>query len=73
MAGVVSIISRWGLKIDASYRNQPNKKLALYKLLIHFKSCTSNKMEWFSYKGGCNLCGSMHIKAFKRRVDLDYR
>ena len=70
MAGVVGIISRWGLKINASCRN---KKLALYKLLIHFKSCTSNKMEWFSHKGGCNLCGSMLMKAFKRRVDLDYR
>ena len=35
MAAIVSIISRRVLRIDAQYRNQPNKsKLALYRLLI---------------------------------------
>ena len=39
MAGVVDIISRCGLSIDAHRRNQPNKsKLVLYEALIH--SCT---------------------------------
>ena len=58
MAGVVGIISRCGLSIEACQRNQLNKsKLALYKLSIHFNShlkwlCMSNKTERCNYKGG---------------------
>ena len=33
----------------------------------------SNKMEHFSYKGGCDVHGHTHIKLFERRAALDYR
>ena len=33
----------------------------------------SNKMDRFSYKGGCGECEHTHIEAFKRRAGLDYR
>ena len=45
-------------------------------LLQSFKTAVvSNKMEYFSYKGGCCICGDMHtcIEAFKRRPGLGYR
>ena len=39
MAAIVGIISRRGLTIKSSHRNQSNRsKLALYKLLLHFYS-----------------------------------
>ena len=39
MAAIVSIISKWGLKIEACHRNQPNKSmLALHKPWIHFNN-----------------------------------
>ena len=34
---------------------------------------TSNKMECFSYKGGCGWHGCSHIEVFKRRAGLGYR
>ena len=30
----------------------------------------SNKMECFSYKGGCGVCERICIEAFKRRAGL---
>ena len=30
-------------------------------------------MEYFSYKGGCGICGRTCIKAFKRTTGLGYR
>ena len=81
MAAIVGIVSRHGLLIKACHRNQPNKsnhKLALYKLLlycnIYLKQLyISNKIECFSYKGGCGICGCgicgcICIKAFKSRL-----
>ena len=52
--------------------------LVLYKVLIHCNSClkqlySSDKMEWFSYKGGCGVREFAHIEAFKRKVGLGYR
>ena len=35
--------------------------------------CISDKMEHFSYKGGCGDCGYMHIKMVKRRPGLGYK
>ena len=56
------IVSRRGLIIEAHCRNQLNKtKLVLYiSCYFYFKSClkqlhVSNKMKWFSYKGGCGI------------------
>ena len=45
----------------------------LYKELIHCNSCqkqlySSNKMEYFSYKGGCDVYSRTHIKAFKEEL-----
>ena len=45
--------------------------IVLYKRLIHCNSCykqlcLSNKMEHFSYKGGCGIREITHIKVFKR-------
>ena len=68
MAAVVSIISRCGFRIESHFRIQPNKsKPVMYKPWIHFSSHLkqlqkSNKMEWFSYKGGCDVCGCMCLK-----------
>ena len=79
MAAIVSITSRQGLRIEAHCRNQPNKnKVALYKPLLHFYShlkqlYTSNKMEHFSYKGGCGIHDCTCIEKFKRRASLGYR
>ena len=72
MEAVVGIDSRHGLRIEARYRNQPNKsKLAPYKLLLHFYShlkqlYISNKIEHFSYKGGCGMYRHTRIEAIKR-------
>ena len=49
MAAVVIISSEDGLRIEVHCRNQPNNKLVLCKLLLHFNSCflnISNKMEY---------------------------
>ena len=73
MVAIVDIVSRHGLLIKACHRNQPNKgnyKLELYKLLLHCniylkQLYISNKMECFSYKGGCGgvgICISRHLK-----------
>ena len=76
MAAIVSVVSRHGLTIEVHCRNQSNKsKLALYKLLLCFYSYLkhlyiSNKMEHFSYKGGCGMYWQMCIKAFNRRAGL---
>ena len=60
MAAVVGIISGRGISIHTYHGNWPNKsKVVLYKPLLHCKnqlnSCSyiSNKVEGFSYKGGC--------------------
>ena len=79
MAAIFGINSRRGLRIEACHRNQPNKsKVALYKPLLHFYShlkqlYISNKMEWFSYKGECGVCGRTCIQVFKRKPGLRYR
>ena len=76
MAAIVGIVGRHGLIIEAHHRNQPNKsKTALYKPLPHFYSQVyiSNKMEHFSYKGGCGIHGCTCIETFKRRASLGYR
>ena len=78
MAAILSIVTRHGLRIEVHHRNQPNKsKLALYKPLLHFYShlkqlYISNKMERFSYKGGCGVLGCICIKAFRRKACLGY-
>ena len=79
MTAIVGIVSSPDLTIEASHRNQPNKsKLALYKPLLHFYNhlkqlYISNKMECFSYKGGCSIHGHVHIEMFKTRAGLGYR
>ena len=74
MAAVVGIISRHGLTIETCCKNQPNKnKLVLYKPLLSLQQQVyiSNKIEWFSYTGGCSVCGHCtHIEVFKRRAEL---
>ena len=78
LQGIVGIISRRGLRIEARHRNQANKsKLALYKPLIslysHLKQrYISNKTKHFSYKGERGMRGRTRIKAFKRRAGLGY-
>ena len=79
MAAIVGMVSRHGLRNEARCRNQPNKsKLGLYKPSFHFYSHVkwlyiSNKLECFSYKGGCGVHGRARIEAFKTRADLGYR
>ena len=71
MAAIVDIVSRG--TIEAHHGNQPNKsKLALCTLRTHFNRhlkqlYTNNKMECFSYKGGCSICGCTCIKMLKRK------
>ena len=78
MAAIVDIVSRRDLRIEAHHRNQPNKsKLVLHKPLLriysHLKQpYISNKMECFSYKGGCGVRGHARIKPFQRRAGLAY-
>ena len=66
MAAIVGIISRHGLRIEASHRNQANKsKLALYKPLLCLYSrlkqlYISNRTKRFGYKGG-RACVDVHI------------
>ena len=78
-AVIVGIISRCALTIEACRRNHTNKsKLVLCKLWIHLYSHLkqlriSNKMECFSYKGGCGIHGHTLIKMFKSRAGLRYR
>ena len=68
MAAIVS------LTIKVHCRSQPNEsKLALYKPLFHFYShlkqlYISNKMECFSYKGGCDVLGRTRIEASKEEL-----
>ena len=70
MVAIFSILSRHDFEIKVCHRNQLNKsKLALYKPLLHFYShliqlYISNKMECFSYKGGCGMHRHTCIKAF---------
>ena len=79
MVAVVVISDGHDLRIEACHRNQPSKSiLSLYKLLFSLQHSfkwlyTSNKMEHFSYKGGCDGYGSVHIEVFKRRAGLGYR
>ena len=79
IAAVINIVTRCGLSIYACHRHQSHKsKLVLYKPSINFNSrlkqlYISNKMEHFSCKGGCGVCGHTHIKVFKRRAGLGYR
>ena len=62
MTAIVGFVSRRGLWIEVRHKNQPNKsKLALYKRLLYWNShlkqlYISNKVERFSYKGGCGVC-----------------
>ena len=61
------------------HRNKPNNsKLAVYKPLLYCNShlkqlYVGNKMERFSYKGGCSIRGHTHIEVFKSKAGLDYR
>ena len=75
MAAIVSIISRHGLTTKVHCRNQPNKsKLALLHFNNHLKQLLiSDKMEHFSYKGGCGIRGHTRITMFKRRAGLGYK
>ena len=69
MVAVVSIINRHGLSINTHHKNQCKKsKLVLYEplhlLSSHLKQLNiCNKMEHFSYKGGCDVYGYAHIEA----------
>ena len=69
MAAVVSIISRRGLTIDASYRNQLNKtKLPLYSPIIlhfncHLQQCVT---EHLNYKN------NLKIRNIKMGVGIDH-
>ena len=68
MTAVVGIVNRYGLRIAVCHSNQPNKtKLSLYKCYFHFSNhlkqlYISNRMERFSYKGGCGICVSRYLK-----------
>ena len=68
LAAVVSIISMCGLSINVHHKNQPNKhKLELFKSSIHFNSSLkrlyiSSKIEYFSYKGGCDMYQGVYKK-----------
>ena len=76
MPAIVIISDERDLRMKACHRNQPNKsKLSLYKLLFSpFKWLyTSNKTEYFSYKGRCGGCERTHIEVFKTRADLGYK
>ena len=71
---VVGIDSRWGLRIQACCRNQPNRS----KIWIHFNShlkqlYISNKMEHFRYKGLCGIHWCTHIETLKRRASFSYK
>ena len=74
MAAIVNVVSRCGLTIEVCCRDQPNNsKLVLCKPWIHFYNhliqlYLSNKMEHFSFKGGCGVHGFTHIKVFNRRA-----
>ena len=69
MVVVVAVISRHGPRIKAQSRSQPNKsKLALFK-----PQYISNRAECFSQKGQCDICGHIHIEAFRRGADLGCR
>ena len=67
---------RHGLTIEASCRKYPNKsKLALFKPLLHIYShlkqlYISNKMERFSYKGGCGIHDRLVLLCLKEVLDL---
>ena len=71
VAAIVGIVSTHGLSTDACHGKQPNKyKLELYKPPVHFNSSLkwlyiSSKIEYFGYKGGCNVTC---IEVFKRRT-----
>ena len=79
MTGIVVVVSRCGLAIEARCRKQPNKtKLALYKPLLHLYNhlkqlYISNKTWHFSYKSGCDIHGYACIQMFKTIVGLSYR
>ena len=74
MAAKIGIVSRCDLEIEGRCRSQPNKsKLPLYKPLLHFYShlkqlYISNKVECFSYKGGCDVLGCTRIEASKEEL-----
>ena len=79
MTGIVDVVSRCGLAIEARCRKQPNKtKLTLYKPLLHFYNHVkqlyiSNKKKHVSYKSGCDIHGCACIQMFKTIVGLSYR
>ena len=76
MAVLVIIGGRRGLRIEASRRTNLIRvsyhcKILYFHFNMPFKqlytSCkTSCKTEHFSYKGGCDVHGHMHIEVFKR-------
>ena len=61
----MQLVSRRGLRIEVCSRNQPSKtKLALPVVIsCYLQLCVSNKMEHFSYKGGCGICISRNLNA----------
>ena len=66
MAAVVGVVSRCGLIIEVSHRNEPNKSKFTQYIPLFSQLYINNKMEHFNYKGGCDM--AMCIKAFKRRA-----
>ena len=79
MTAVVIIGGGHGLRVEAHRGNQPNStSCCCISRYFHFnfffkQPCTSNKMEHFGYKGGCDVHGLTCIEAFKRRSGLGYR
>ena len=80
MAAVVVINDGHGLRVEAHRRSQPNNSNISgcishsFHFNIPFKQLyKSKKMERFSYKVGCSMCGHTCIEVFKRRAGLGYR
>ena len=75
MTAIVGIICRRGLRIELVIETNLIRvsycciSHSPFFLLCHLKQLyISNKMEQFSYRGGCGICGFTCIEAFKRRV-----
>ena len=77
MTATVNIISRCGLTIEVHRTNQPDNKLVLCKLWIHFNRCLKqlyirNKTECFSRKGRSDVnLGAMYYLSPRACVKWD--
>ena len=73
MTAIISIVSRYGLRIGAHHNNQPSKtKMGYISWCFHLKSplkqlYINNKMR--ALQSWCGIC----VSAFKRRAGLGCR